>query len=98
MSGGTGGPFVLGHRCASSQNQQGAGPPLDGLLLWRQGLATLQTPSVGPRFHLSPPRHPKPAGPWLGVIVPNKLIVMVEGISPRPAQPPLKRSRNETGP
>ena len=59
MSGGTGGPFVLGHRCASSQNQQGAGPPLDGLLLWRQGLATLQTPSVGPRFHHSPPPTPQ---------------------------------------
>ena len=70
MSGGTRGPFVLGHRWASSQNQQGAGPPLDGLLLWRQGLATLQTPSVGPRFHHSPPDTPDRQGPgWASLFL-----------------------------
>lgn len=44
----------------------------------------------GPRLSSHPPDKPKEAGPWLGVIVPNELIVKVEGLSPIPTPGPIK--------
>lgn len=48
-------------------------------------------PTVGPGSS-HPPNTLSRQGPWLGGVVPNKLIIMVECVSPTPAGPPSKRS------
>lgn len=71
------------------RNPAGSWAPTQMASAWAaQGPATLHIPHLGPGLSSHPPSTPSRQAPWLGDIVSNKLIVMVEcfvSLTPSPA-------------